>query len=119
MPFHPDLPKGTSIVINEEGKLENLPPNIYWGDSDVICGDFLIVGIDEEGDSISLTDEQIKQAAKFVEENDASNFKGDVSTLIGFEVLSFDNENDFFNALMGVSNGDKGKKLKSKDEMEM
>lgn len=75
------------IVCNEEGKLDGLPANRLmrthgesphrtlaplpadlrafakrFPDADVLCGDFLIVASDREGEVISLTDDQITEA---------------------------------------------------------
>lgn len=57
--------ESVGIVCNEEGKLENLPLNRALRDDDghiydVIAGDFLVVGLNED-DFGSLTPEQIKQ----------------------------------------------------------
>lgn len=54
------LEDGICLFCNEEGKIDGLPLNRSIG-SDIICGTFFICGQDDEGDSISLTDEQIKQ----------------------------------------------------------
>ena len=49
------------LICNEEGKLENLFPNLVF-DYDYIAGDCFFVGDDyENGDFKSLTDEQIKE----------------------------------------------------------
>jgi hypothetical protein len=49
-----------SIICNEEGKLDGLPPNRRFYD-DIICGTFFISRIDDEGETISLTDEDIQK----------------------------------------------------------
>ena len=57
------LPNDDSVVLicNEEGKIYGMPLNRYIG-HDIIAGPFLIVGDDyENGEYISLTDEQIKK----------------------------------------------------------
>lgn len=120
LPPMPDMP-GVSLCCNEEGKLENLPANIHWGDRDIICGDFFIVSHNDEGESISLTDKEIEQATKFILENDASGFEGDVMDFAHAEVMAFANEQDFWNALMGSgkSTGKPVKSAKSKDDIEM
>ena len=53
----------TTLVCNEEGKLNGQQPNRpAWGGADVIFGPFFFVGpADDEGDSMSLTDEQIQK----------------------------------------------------------
>ena len=49
------------LVCNEEGKLENLLPNLMF-DFDYIAGDCFFVGDDyDNGDFKSLTDEQINE----------------------------------------------------------
>lgn len=56
---------GIDIFCNEEGKINGLEPNrdLFMFDiPDIIFGTFFVCGVDdEEGDSISLTDEQIQQ----------------------------------------------------------
>ena len=54
------LEDGICLYCNEEGKLDGSPLNRSVG-SDIIFGTFLICGQDDEGESVSLTDEQIKQ----------------------------------------------------------
>ena len=53
-----DLDESTSLVCNEEGKIQGLEGNRRIG-RDIIAGTFLICGFNEEGESISLTDKQI------------------------------------------------------------
>ncbi len=49
------------LICNEEGKLDNLLPNLIF-DFDYIAGDCFFVGDDyENGDFKSLTDEQIEE----------------------------------------------------------
>jgi hypothetical protein len=55
-----------TIWINEEGKLVELEPNFYLTDKngkayDIVVGDVLIAGTDSEGETVSLTDEEIKE----------------------------------------------------------
>lgn len=51
------------IVINEEGKLNGSLPNklIYVGDElvDIVYGNIVLVGSNDEGETISLTSKQI------------------------------------------------------------
>ena len=56
------------IICNEEGKIRGLPLNRALrnenGDAyDVICGNFIIAGLDDE-DFTSLTDEQVEKYTK-------------------------------------------------------
>ena len=54
-------------VVNEEGKLKNLEPcrTFIWAvkngraSGDVIRGQFIVIGVDDEGEFISLTEEQL------------------------------------------------------------
>jgi Domain of unknown function (DUF3846) len=55
-----------TIWINEEGKLLELDGNFYLTDQagkpyDVVVGDALFAGTDEEGNTISLTDQEIDE----------------------------------------------------------
>jgi len=49
-----------NAILNEEGKLIGLEGNRLIG-NDIICGDFLIVGDDGYGETISLTENQLKK----------------------------------------------------------
>lgn len=64
----PYLFDDVDIVINEEGKLIGLEPNVYIYDDndlvDVIVGNIVVVGHNDEGETISLTDEQIDKYTK-------------------------------------------------------
>lgn len=48
---------GLHIVVNEEGKLLNLTPNLYYGREDILCGNVIFVRTNEEGDLASITSE--------------------------------------------------------------
>ena len=55
-----------TLWINEEGKLEGLEPNFHLCRMngmpyDLVVGDVLIAGTDEEGNTVSLTDDEIKE----------------------------------------------------------
>lgn len=55
---------GVDLLLNEEGKLINLPLNRIV-DSDIICGTFYVVGVDEEsGEFCSLNEQQIEKYTK-------------------------------------------------------
>ena len=54
------LENDIGILRNEEGSLLNLKGNRYVED-EIIAGTFLVVGIDENGNIISLTDEQCEK----------------------------------------------------------
>jgi hypothetical protein len=66
------------IVINEEGKIFDLPLNNFgtrifrkaYDTSDYIVGDIVVVaGVDEEGEWVGLTDEQVSQYTYLAELN--------------------------------------------------
>ena len=50
---------GCHILCNEEGKLRGLEPNRIYG-NDVIVGVMYITRVDDEGDFVSLSDEDVK-----------------------------------------------------------
>lgn len=52
------IAEGVCILCNEEGKLWGLPGNRRIG-KDIIVGTFYIIGENEEGELISLTDKQL------------------------------------------------------------
>ena len=54
------LEEGVDLICNEEGKLDGLPLNRRMGD-DIIAGTFFVVGYNDEGEHISLTDEQAEK----------------------------------------------------------
>lgn len=54
-----------TIWVNEEGKLQGLAPNFMLIDNsnrayDLVAGNVVITGTDEEGNSVSLTDKEIE-----------------------------------------------------------
>ena len=58
------------LICNEEGKLENLFPNLVF-DYDYIAGDCIFVGDDyENGDFKSLTDDQIDEIKDLCKERE-------------------------------------------------
>jgi hypothetical protein len=58
------LDRNTCIYCNEEGKIFGLDGNRALDNGDVIAGNFIIVGDNEEGENISLTEEQIEKCSK-------------------------------------------------------
>lgn len=48
------------LVCNEEGKLIGLPGNRSLG-NDIIAGAFFVVGSNDDGDFVSLTEDKIRQ----------------------------------------------------------
>ena len=56
------------LVCNEEGKILNMQPNLIF-DYDYFAGDCFVIGDDyENGDFKSLTDEQVEEYTKLLEE---------------------------------------------------
>lgn len=62
------LDKETLIYCNEEGKIYGLDGNRILDNGDVIAGNFIIIGDNQEGENISLTDNQIEKYSKRFEE---------------------------------------------------
>ena len=61
------------IILNEEGKIINLKPNVYlWSGQDYVAGNLIVSAFDEDGESISLTKNQILQAKKYLKANHIS-----------------------------------------------
>ena len=57
------------LFCNEEGKLINLECNRYFPElQDIVCGTIIAIGHDDEGASVSLTDEQVKEAIQMFTE---------------------------------------------------
>lgn len=51
------------LFCNEEGKLIGLECNRFFPElQDIVCGPIIAIGHDEEGASISLTEEQVQEA---------------------------------------------------------
>ena len=51
-----EIENGVDLIINDEGKINNLPPNRYL-QTDFIAGTFIIAGGNNQtGDTISLSD---------------------------------------------------------------
>lgn len=66
-----EIPRAT-ITYNDTALLDNLPPNIAWGEG-YIAGNIVIAG-DLYGETISLTPEQIQQGLRFLAENNIIEF---------------------------------------------
>ena len=58
-----DTEDGCVVVHSADGKNRELEPNRRYG-NDIICGPFFICAEGEEGEFISLTDEQIEKYSK-------------------------------------------------------
>lgn len=65
---------GVDIVINEEGKINGLDPNMLVFNNkmeiaDVLMGDILFASSNDDGKSIGLSNEQIEGVMKIFKEN--------------------------------------------------
>lgn len=59
------LEDGIDLVCNEEGKLDGLPVNRRIPEiRDTVRGDFFISRHDDEGETVDLTDEDVKKYTK-------------------------------------------------------
>ena len=98
--------KDVLAVINEEGKLQNLEPNIWLPErDDLIVGTAVFVG--QSGENFkSLNDAQIAKVKEYVAANDASGFTGDISDYNKVIFHSFDDGEAFLDFLLG--DGDRG-----------
>lgn len=66
-----EIPRAT-ITYNDTGLLDNLPPNITWGDG-FIAGNIVIAG-NQYGETVSLTEEQLNKAIDFIIQNDIKQY---------------------------------------------
>lgn len=57
------LEEGLHLICDDEGKLKGYAPNVHFYNDDIICGDFLLSRVDDEGEAISVTEADI---AKYV-----------------------------------------------------
>jgi len=83
--------EGLDIILNEEGKLINLDPNILIPEyNDMAVGPIIVLGFDEDkGDHRSLSEEEIKKVKEYLKKNDAREYKGNIEDFlkIDFYVL--------------------------------
>ena len=63
----------TCLICNEEGKIRGLPFNRQVG-NDIIAGTFIIAGVGDDGELVSLNDKQIKQYKDKFNDLDLSEF---------------------------------------------
>ena len=79
------LEDNVSILCNEEGKLIGLTPNRWLGE-DILCGVFYVVAENDEGDLMSLTQEQQERYSKMFYDPDVID-KDKVSRTIVFRFM--------------------------------
>ena len=59
--------KGVDLVVNEEGKLDKLAGNFFIPHyEDCVVGACMITGYNDEGEFISLTEDQIKKVSNYI-----------------------------------------------------
>ena len=76
--------EGLDIILNEEGKLINLDPNILIPEyNDMAVGPIIVLGFDEDkGDHRSLSEEEIKKVKEYLKKNDAREYKGNIEDFL-------------------------------------
>lgn len=79
------LEDNISLMLNEEGKLIGLTPNRWLGE-DILCGAFYVVAENDEGELISLTQEQQERYSKMFYDPDVID-KDKVSRTIVFRFM--------------------------------
>jgi len=94
-----DLDEKTCLVCNEEGKLLSLPGNRRFGD-DIIAGTFFLCGMDDDGNTVSFSDEQIAQYSKQFQEPEHYTDE-QVQDALYFEMTACDNPDGFMNRMSG------------------
>ncbi|MDK2798949.1 MAG: hypothetical protein PWQ70_568 [Clostridiales bacterium] len=89
------MDENTAIICNEEGKLMGLEGNRRVG-RDIIAGTFFIAGMNDEGEFVSLTDEQLKACKeRFNEPEEISPEEVEDSICIEFYAFGPDEEMEF------------------------
>lgn len=72
--YLPDI-EGVVGFAHDEGLLIGLDPNIYRPEyKDALVGPLVFVGMGDEGESISLTPEQVKEVTDYLEQNSVRDF---------------------------------------------
>jgi len=70
-----DMGSGVDTIVNEEGILLELPLTLYYDDNFALFGNVLFVSHDDEGEFVSLTDQQVKLIKNFVKICNESYFR--------------------------------------------
>lgn len=92
---------GTIFVVNEEGKINGMQANRRL-ENDIIAGPFFIIRDDGE-DYSSLNDNDIDKYMKMFENPDADITQEEIDRLVRCDIFSFDDADDFWNFLEGMS----------------
>lgn len=64
-----------SVVINEEGKLMQLEPQLKFGRYDYLCGNIIFIRVNDELQNEDLTDEDISYIQEYISENKLSDIE--------------------------------------------
>ena len=66
-----EVAEGLDVVINEESKINGMLPNRIWmvdGElADIFFGDFFVCSVNDDGESIGLTDEEVSKTLTIFE----------------------------------------------------
>jgi hypothetical protein len=81
------LKKGVDIVCNEEAKLIGLTGNRSLG-VDIIAGTFFVVGSNDEGEFVSLTEDEMRKCAERFQKPEVFT-QEQVEDTIGFTLTTF------------------------------
>lgn len=92
---------GTIFVVNDEGKINGMQANRRV-ENDIIAGPFFVIRDDGENYA-SLNDNDIDKYMKMFEYPDTDITQEEIDSLIKCDVFSFDNADDFWNFLEGMS----------------
>jgi hypothetical protein len=92
---------GTIFVINDEGKINGMEGNRRI-ENDIIAGPFFIIR-DDGDDFCSLNDEDISKYMKVFETPDNDITQDEIDSLVGYNVIGFDNTDDFLKFLEGIN----------------
>ncbi len=87
------LEENVLIICNEEGKCLGLEGNRRIDNGDIIAGTFLICGGNEEGEMVSLTDEQVEKYSERFKESEVYS-EEDVEDAIFIEIYGLDEEEE-------------------------
>lgn len=86
--------EGLDIIINEEGKLKNMMPNLYYGENDVLCGNVIFIrNVDGDSASINKNDEDFLMKAIpniTIPQKEAENILEHIDNYLGFSIIGFD-----------------------------
>lgn len=92
---------GTIFVVNDEGKINGMQANRRV-ENDIIAGPFFVIRDDGE-DYSSLNDDDIDKYMKIFEIPNNDITQDEIDSLVKCDILTFDNADDFWNFLEGMS----------------